>query len=117
MKVIYYSDRLRLKVCNRKSYIGQKLIVLKIQEKRWIFWSTVKSLDIEVENYWGYIPGHQLFGRCLRMSYRMGGYLEVWPPDIFDLKKRANEFLLEYYEERKAELLANQAVKKQMESI
>lgn len=117
MKKIYHSDKLRLKISKRKDFIGTKLIVLKVQEKRWLFWVTVESLDIEIENYWGYIPGHELFGGCLRMSYAMGGYLEVWPPDIFNLKKRADEFMAEYYEKNKQRLVAERAMQKQIQSV
>lgn len=116
MKYIYHSDKLRLKISERKRF-GKPLIELNIQERGWLFWKTIEKLDIEVEYYWGYIPGSPHFGGCLRTSYRYGGYCETWPPDIFDLKKRANEYMAEYFEKNKERLLVDRAVKKQLESI
>lgn len=115
MKYIYHTDRLRLKIIEKKRF-GKPLIELKIQEKKWLFWNTVESLDITVKYYWGYMPGDRRFGGCLR-AYATGQHYEVWPPDIFDLKKRANEYMAEYFEKNKKRLLCGRAIKKQLESI
>jgi hypothetical protein len=117
MKCIYHSERLRVKVVNKKDFIGTNLIVLKIQEKRWIFWYTVHSQDIEVNNYWGYVPSHELWGKHMTLHYQFGGTREIWPPDIFDLKKRANELLSLYFENNRRLLLNERAIKKQMQSL
>lgn len=115
MKHIYHSDKLRVQVVNKKDFVGTKLIVLKVQEKRWMFWYTVLTQDIEVDNYW-VVPGHKR--DCpMTLHYQFGGTREIWPPDIFDLKKRANELIASYFEYNRRLLLNERAIKKQMQSL
>lgn len=117
MKCIYHSNKLRVKVVNKKDFIGTNLIVLKIQERRWMFWYTVQSQDIEIDNYWGYILGHDLHGGHMVLHYQFGGTREIWPPDIFNLKRRANQLLESYFENNRRLLLNDRAIKKQMHSL
>jgi hypothetical protein len=115
MKNIYHSDKLRVRVVNKKDFIGTNIIILKVQEKRWMFWYTVQAQDIEIDNYW-VVPGHT---RDMHMTlhYQFGGTREIWPPDIFDLKKRANDLLASYFENNRRRLLNDRAIEKQMRSL
>jgi hypothetical protein len=115
MKHIYHSDKLRIQVVNKKDFSGTKLIVLKVQEKRWMFWYTVHSQDIEIDNYW-VVPGHERDGP-MTLNYQFGGTREIWPPDIFDLKKRVNQLLASYLENNRRLMLNDKAIKKQMQSL
>jgi hypothetical protein len=117
MKHIYHSNKLRIEVVNKKDFVGTKIIVLKVQEKRWLFWYTVHSQDIEIDNYWGYIPGHELWGKHMVLQYQFGGTREIWPPDIFDLKKRVDDLFATYFEHNRRLLMNERAIKKQMQSL
>lgn len=97
---------------------GEKTIRLKVQIKTtalfFYWWHTVKKLDIQVENYWGYIPGHELLGRHMTMHDAYGGRLEIWPPDIFNLDNRMSSLAAEYIGERAEKIEANDTIKRQM---
>jgi hypothetical protein len=114
-KHIYHSDKLRVQVVNKKDFIGTNIIVLRVQEKRWMFWCTVHSQDIEVDNYW-VVPGRKRDGP-MTLHYQFGGTREIWPPDIFDLKKRVDDLLVTYIEHKRRLLLNERAIKKQMQSL
>lgn len=116
MKTIYYSNKVRMRVLNKKDVAG-KYFGLRIQERGWFFWTTIERLDIEIKNYWGHIPGDRCFGGCLRIGYAYGGYREVWPPDIFDLKKRVTEFMKEYFEKKREQLQTQKVIQKQINSL
>lgn len=95
MNCINYSSSLRVNV-TKTTVCGSKYLKIMVQEKRLLFWRTVDKLYVEVERYWGYIPGHAIFGKCLKMSWANGQNVEIWPPDIFDLKHRAHELIKDY---------------------
>lgn len=97
MKYLYHDDNLRALI-ERKSDCGTKFLKLSVQKKqRWWFfswWIMVKWVDVDVDNYW-IVPGHKREGP-ISLSYQFGGTREIWPPDIFDLKGRAQELISEY---------------------
>jgi hypothetical protein len=121
MTVKALSDNHRAIVCKRNDY-GTNILKVQIQVKVKILyvipiWQTACWVDIEVENYWGYIPGHPIHGGCLTLSYQFGGQREVWPPDIFDLNDRINRLYATYLEAHKNVEDYKATIKKQLKRL
>lgn len=102
MKYHYHNNDLRATVEQKKDCSGNYLqLNIEKRHKWWLFhwWAVVKWVHVEIDNYWGYIPGDKLHGGHMTLSYQFGGSREIWPPGIFDLKTRVRELINEYLKE------------------
>jgi hypothetical protein len=120
MKHLYHRDDLRAVVVQKNDW-GTKYLKLTVQKRlKWLFfhwWVEVKWIDIEVDNYWGYVPGHELWGRHMTLSYQFGGEREIWPPDIFNLKARMQDLITEYLKQEVKKKLKENATLKQLSTL
>jgi hypothetical protein len=120
MKHIYHNENLRATVEQRKDVCGDYLqLSIEVKSKWWFFhwWKEVKWIDIEVDNYWGYVPGHEIRGKHMALSYQFGGTGEIWPPDIFDLKARMQDLITEYLKHEAQKQIKESATQKQLSAL
>jgi hypothetical protein len=116
MKYIYKTSDLRIKI--KENYNDFDIILrLQIINKNLFFskWITMDKLLIDIRYYWGY---PRLGPRPLLCNVGFGlSTLEIWPPDIFNLKNRIEEMFSDYYKTNKIILEQRNAIKKQIKSL
>jgi hypothetical protein len=120
MKYLYHNADLRAVVKNEKDLVGRYLKLSVQKRSKWLcfhWWGEVKWIDVEVDNFWGYIPGDKLHGHHMTLHYQFGGEREIWPPDIFNLKVRMQKLIDEYLQQLEQRKLKENATLKQLSAL